>query len=86
MSQWVARFVQRVQYLRQTLLMPPAEPDLSPGNIRRIRSLLSPQDEANVVRLVGEGRKIEAMRVVHDASGAGLAEAKATVEAMWTRE
>lgn len=84
MFESMARFVQRVQYLRRTLLEPPAEPDLSPQNVRRIRALLSREDEAKAMRLVGEGRKIEAMRVVHDASGAGLAEAKVTVEAMST--
>ncbi len=76
----MARFVRRVEYLRRTLLAPPAEPDLSPQNIGRIRGLLSPEEEAKVVRLLGEWRKIEAMKVVRDVSGAGLMEAKAVVE------
>ncbi len=86
MFEGVVRFVQRVQYLRRTLLEPSAEPDLSPQNMGRLRALLSPEEKAEVKRLVKGGRKIEAIKIFRGASGAGLVEAKAGVEAIAAAE
>lgn len=55
---------------------------LTTGTVPDDATLATDQSEATIVRLLQEGKKIEAIKVYRDATGAGLRAAKASVEAI----
>jgi len=56
--------------------------DLFPADIARAADLASPATEGDVVSMLQQGRKIDAIRIYREQTGAGLREAKDAVEAL----
>jgi ribosomal protein L7/L12 len=56
--------------------------DFFPADIARAADLASPATEGDVVSMLQQGRKIDAIRLYREQTGAGLREAKDAVEAL----
>jgi len=62
--------------------MPQVRADLFPADVARKADVASPGTEGDILSMLEQGRKIDAIRMYREQTGAGLREAKDAVEAL----